>query len=89
MIEGAGTWVQGELLSRGMARVYSFADNRALIPEMLARERAARAARRGIWRWRLYAVRGAEEAAQNLGGCEPVYGPVTEVVVARKCVYRN
>lgn len=33
-----GTWVQGELLSRGMARVYSFPDNRAMVAEMLAAE---------------------------------------------------
>ena len=31
-----GLWIQGELLARGMARVYSFADNRALVSEMLA-----------------------------------------------------
>ena len=89
LIEGSGTWVQGELLARGMARVYSFADNRALIPEMLARERAARAARRGIWRWRFYAVRGAEEAAQHLGGFELVEGRVIKVAVVRKRVYLN
>ena len=89
LIEGSGTWVQGELLARGMARVYSFADNRALVPEMLARERAARAARRGIWRWRFYAVRGAEEAAQHLGGFELVEGRVIEVAVVRKRVYLN
>ncbi|MEX1109180.1 MAG: thermonuclease family protein [Dongiaceae bacterium] len=44
-----GTWIQGELLELGMARVYSFADNRALAAEMLAIEQAARADRRGIW----------------------------------------
>ena len=39
-----GTWLQGEMLSRGLARVYTFDDSRSLVPEMLARERAARAA---------------------------------------------
>ena len=89
LIAGAGTWVQGELISRGMARVYSFADNRALIPEMLTRERAARAARRGIWRWRFYAVRGAQDAGQHLGGFELVEGRVIAVAVVRKRVYLN
>ena len=43
-----GTWAQGEMLKKGMARVYSFADNRARIGRMLALESEARAARRGI-----------------------------------------
>ena len=40
-----GTWVQGEMLKKGMARVYSFADNRARVGRMLALESEARAAR--------------------------------------------
>ncbi|MCH6590875.1 MAG: thermonuclease family protein [Proteobacteria bacterium] len=52
-----GAWIQGELLRLGLARVYSFADNRALIPEMLALERRARAAGRGIWGHPFYAIR--------------------------------
>ena len=40
-----------------MARIYSFSDNRALVPEMLAREAAARAGGRAIWALRAYAVR--------------------------------
>ena len=46
---GDDLWVQGEMLRRGMARVYSFPDNRAAVPDMLALEAEARAARRGIW----------------------------------------
>ncbi len=59
LFDQAGLWIQGALIDRGMARVYSFADNRALVPELLARERAARAAARGIWALRAYAVRDA------------------------------
>ena len=40
-----GTWVQDEMLKKGMARVYSFADNRARVGRMLALESEARAAR--------------------------------------------
>lgn len=76
---GDGRWVQGELLRAGLARVYSFADNRAAIPQMLALERAARAAGRGIWGHSFYAVRSAEEAGQFLGGFELVEGRVIAV----------
>ena len=35
-----GVWAQGEMLSRGLARVYTFSDNRAAAPEMMALEAA-------------------------------------------------
>ena len=38
------TWIQGELLRLGLARVYSFPDNRSRVSEMLALERDARQA---------------------------------------------
>lgn len=42
-------WVQGRLVEVGLALVYSFADTRACVAELLAREAAARAAGRGMW----------------------------------------
>jgi len=77
--DGEARWIQGEMLRAGLARVYSFADNRAAIPEMLALEREARAAGRGIWGHSFYAVRSAEEAGQYLGGFELVVGRVIAV----------
>jgi endonuclease YncB( thermonuclease family) len=38
-----GAWLQGAFLTQCMARVYSFPDNRAVIVEMLEREKAAQA----------------------------------------------
>ena len=50
VIEGESRlWLQQELLAKGLARVYSFPDNRACLAELLAREREARAKRRGVW----------------------------------------
>ncbi|MFQ5776229.1 MAG: thermonuclease family protein [Kiloniellaceae bacterium] len=89
LFDGAGRWVQGELLARGLARVYSFADNRALIPEMLAREAGARRAGRGIWADPFYAVRTPEQAAQRVGGFELVQGRVRAVAEVRGRVYLN
>jgi endonuclease YncB( thermonuclease family) len=56
-----GLWLQGELLRRGHARVQTRPDARDLTPEMLAAEAEARAARRGVWRTRVYAVRAADD----------------------------
>ena len=54
--EGGRLWVQGRLAETGLALVYSFADNRACVAELLAREAAARASRAGLWGEGVFAV---------------------------------
>ncbi len=87
--EGGELWVQGALLERGMARVYSFPDNRALVAEMLGRERAARAARRGIWDDPFYAVRTDREAGADIGTFQLIEGTVRAAAVVRGRAYLN
>jgi Staphylococcal nuclease homologue len=53
--------VQEELVSQGLARVYSFPDNRSCIAELLARENEARAKRLGVWGSRAYRVQSADD----------------------------
>ena len=65
--EDSGLWLQGALLERGLARVYSFEDNRMLIPEMLALERRARAEGRGIWSHPFYQIRQVGELSGLIG----------------------
>ena len=40
---GERLWLQGELVGKGLARVYSFPDNHACVDDLLAREAEARA----------------------------------------------
>lgn len=89
LFDAEGRWIQGEILKAGLARVYSFSDNRALIPEMLALEREARAARRGIWADPYYAIRKAETAENWLGGFELVEGRVIAVGRGGSNTYLN
>jgi endonuclease YncB( thermonuclease family) len=92
-----GLWVQGEMLKRGMARVYSLADNRALAGEMLAAERTARGARRGIWALPYYRVRTAAEAnkgmaggmAGELGTFQLIEGRIKKAARVKGLVYLN
>jgi len=84
-----GHWIQGALLRRGLARVYSFRDNRALVAEMLAAENEARAARRGIWAHPYYQVRTAAEAGRFVDGFELVEGRVLAVAQVRGRTYLN
>lgn len=84
-----GLWVQAELLSRGLARVNSYADNRAMLAEMLLFERQARAARRGIWALRRYAVRDVKETPKFLNSFQIVEGRVQSAAKVRGRVYLN
>jgi micrococcal nuclease len=82
-------WVQGAMLSLGLARVYSFADNRSAIAEMLARERAARAARRGIWGHPFYRILDHREAGRHINSFQLVEGRVLTVAPTRRRVFLN
>ena len=52
-------WLQEELVGKGLARVYSLPDNRACVPELLIREREARAKRLGLWAFSAYRIENA------------------------------
>lgn len=84
-----GIWIQGALLTGGLARVYSFPDNRALIGEMLALEEAARERRRGIWADPFYRVLKPEEATRHVDTFQLVEGKVQNVAVVRGRAYLN
>ncbi|MDH3229040.1 MAG: thermonuclease family protein [Alphaproteobacteria bacterium] len=84
-----GSWVQRILLSQGLARVYSFADNRALVAEMLAAERAARQARAGIWDNPFYAIRSPFDLARDIGTFQLVEGLVLDAARVRGMTYLN
>ncbi len=84
-----GTWIQGEMLRLGLARVYSFPDNRARIAEMLALEGAARAARRGIWGDPFYALRAPGETHHHIDTFQVIEGAVLEAANVRGRIFLN
>ncbi|MBE9555537.1 MAG: thermonuclease family protein [Proteobacteria bacterium] len=86
---GDETWIQGELLSAGMARVYSFPDNRAVVAEMLVAEGSARHAGAGIWGNDWYRVRTPDALARDIGGFQLVEGRVVDAADVRGTVYLN
>jgi len=57
------TWVQEQMLRAGMARVYTFPDNRTCAAELFDAERQARATGIGIWTDPYYTVRRADRPA--------------------------
>lgn len=85
-----GTWIQQAVLSSGMARVYSFADNRAEVTKLLEAERAAREAGRGIWSLDWYAIRDAGTLAEDdVDGFQLVEGRVLDVARVGNRAYLN
>mgnify|MGYP006265877657 CR=1 FL=1 len=83
-----GLWVQGEMLRRGMARVYTFPDNRALAAPMLRLEAEARAAGRGIWDLVFYRIR-RPDALERMDFYEIVEARVHETASVGGRVYVN
>ena len=84
-----GQWIQGILLARGMARVYTFPDNRGRAAEMLSRERQARAARRGIWGHPFYRVLTPDRTGRFTNTFQLVEGRVLAAALVRGRGYLN
>jgi len=90
---GAGlVWAQQDMVENGLARVYSFPDNRQCLDELFAAERRARAAGLGIWSDPYYAVRAAdrpEALLELVGQYELVEGRVLLADRSGSRVYLN
>jgi micrococcal nuclease len=82
-----GLWVQGEMLTRGLARVYTLPDSRARAPEMLALETQARRARRGLWAAAEFRIVDATETPRLVGSFQIVEGQVRDVRRGREQTY--
>ena len=84
--------VQHDMVSRGLARVAVRGAGRACAAELLARERWARAAKRGLWADPDYAVRRADDPASILalrGRMALVEGRVLSVRESGGTIYVN
>lgn len=90
--DGGAVWAQLAMIEAGWARVYSFADNRACLVELLAAEGRARSAGLGIWRDPYYSLRAADRPDQILaraGHFELVQGRVLAAAAAGNRIYLN
>lgn len=85
-------WAQHAMLSAGLARVYSFADNRFCLDELYVAEAHARVERRGIWSDPYYQLRAAdqpEKLLERTGHYELVEGRVLAAERSGSRVYLN
>ena len=86
---GKRLWVQAEMLKRGLARVYTFVDNRGRAAAMLAVERAARAAGLGIWSRHFYRILSHDQAHRFLDTFQIVEGTVVDAAMVKGRGYLN
>lgn len=84
-----GTWVQGALLERGVARVHTTPATRELAAEMLAIERDARRRRIGLWRYDAYRIHPADGAGPAAGTFQLVQGEVAAASRRGRRAYLN
>ena len=90
LVRDDGLWVQGEMLSLGMARVYTFPDNRSITSDMYAREQKARRNKAGIWAHPYYTVRTATDSLnKRIGTFQVIEGYVRDVAKVKGMVYLN
>lgn len=83
-------WLQGAMLRKGYAMVYSFADTPAeLVQKMLVEERAARQEKLGIWADPYFKILTPEETANSLHRFRLVEGKVASVRNVRGNTYIN
>lgn len=82
-------WAQGEMLRAGLARVYTFPDNRLLASEMLALERLARGDKTGLWGLPYYALRNPDNVRHDLDTFQIVEGRVLYAQRIKNRVYLN
>jgi len=80
-------WIEGALLDAGAARVRTSVDDRTPAAPMLAREAAARGARRGLWTIPMYEVRLPAELGYDDGGFTVLEGRAVRVGEGRGAVY--
>jgi micrococcal nuclease len=85
-------WVQGHLLEQGLARAYIVAGNRACADALLAAERGAREAGRGLWAEAAYQVRPADRPSglsRYRSTFQLVEGRIAGVAQVRGMIYLN
>lgn len=87
-----GIWVQGSMIADGMARVYSFPDNRACVGDLLQLERAARHERRQIWDDAYYSLLRAEapeELLKHVDSFQIIEGTIRQAALVGGRLYLN
>jgi len=89
VLDDGDLWVQGTLLSLGVARVRTTADNPDMAQALYEAESTAREQKAGIWGDDAYPVLSPETAADHLRSVQVVEGRVMKVALNKNRIYIN
>lgn len=84
-----GLWVQGTMLSLGLARVRTTPSNSALASEMLKYEAEARKEKIGLWEIPTYAIHESAQAADFIGSYQIIEGTIKNVAMKENRMFIN
>ncbi len=84
-----GAWVQGTLLTLGLARVQTLSYNPEMAAQMLALEKAARTDKIGIWGDSRFAVLTPETATEHIGSFQIVEGNIYAAALNKNRLFLN
>jgi micrococcal nuclease len=90
--DGERLWLQEKMVAKGLARIYSLADNRACIGELLEAETKARDKRLGMWgswAYRIQAAEDLERLDRLMHTYQLVEGRIVAVGEGRAWIYLN
>jgi len=75
-----GTWVDGEMVRRGFAHVYTFTPNLRWAEKLIELERPARSQRLGIWHTKRFTVlRASQVKPSHIGQFHVVTGTINQI----------
>jgi len=89
VVRDDGIWLQKALLEAGLARVYSFPDNRWNLRGLLSIEAKARHQNRGLWADPYYTIKTPKNLSQHLNSYQIIEGYVTSQSSGRGTIYLN
>jgi endonuclease YncB( thermonuclease family) len=86
---GRWVWVQQAMVREGMARARTWKDNHVRADILYADEARARAAKKGIWADKYFAVKNADTIKPDVTGFHLVEGQIKSVGVTERRTYLN
>ncbi len=87
--EDSAIWIEGLMLSLGLARVRTTKYNRQMAAQMLALENKAREQNIGLWSMKEYSVLTPEQATDKIGSFQLVEGTVKSISRHKNNLYIN
>lgn len=84
-----GGWVQGMLLSLGLARVRTTPDTPQLASTMYQREQDARGEKIGLWEEEKFQILTPDTAADKIGSFQIIEGHIQKAALVRNTLYLN